>query len=71
MQILDFITRLHEYTCWSAMSLGMQRIMLVCHALTLLIALRSRTRAFDTSVNYGIIYKILKVTIDENDRLQT
>ena len=40
------------------MSLGMQHILLVCHALTLLTALRSRTRAFDTSVNYGIIYKI-------------
>ena len=46
MKILNSITRLHEYTCLSAMSLGMQHILLVFHALTLLTAIRSWTRAF-------------------------
>ena len=50
MQISNSITRLHEYTCWSIipfrltillMSLGMQHILLVCHALTLMTVLKA------------------------------
>ena len=80
MQISNSITRLHEYTCRSIIPFRLTIFAYVAGHATHFVGLsgidpndrlKVSDACFHTSANYGIIDKIRKVTIDENDRQQT